>query len=336
MSWIKRNLFLLIGGLVALGLIGYAGYFSYTQKGRVDEVTGQLNAQTEELKRLTTRDPYPNQGNIDAAREEQKREVQFIDRSRVFFTPVTTLTNIDSAGFKGLLETTIFQMNRDAKEAGVELPAKFDFTFSPQRKRVDFAAETLVPLSTRLAEIKALTSVLFDARVHSITSLRRIPVAKEDDVATEILLGRKSTTNAVTGTISSPYEVIFQGFTTELATVLDGFTRSPHSFIVKNLDVQTNIVTTATTEGAPVYYQSGIPSAAEPRAMSPAELLRSRYGIGGRYGSRPTLTPPPAAATQVTTAPAVRRGPETILDERPLRITMFIEAITLSPSVKAK
>lgn len=335
MTWIKRNLFLLIGGLVALGLIGYAGYFSYAQKGLVDEVTSQLNAQTEELKRLTTRDPYPNQGNIESAREEQKREAGFIEKAQKFFMPVTAVTNIDSAGFKGLLETTIFQLNRDAKEAGVELPAKFDFTFSPQRKRVDFTADTLVPLSIRLAEIKALCDVLFDARIHSLTGLRRVPVAKEDDAANDFLLGKKPSTNTVTGTVSSPYEVVFQGFSSELAGVLDGFTRSSHSFIVKNIDVQTNATVAVASEGGPVFYQPGVTSA-EPRPMNAAEIMRQRYGIGGgsRYGGRPQVAAPPAAAAPTTAAPAVRRGPETILDERPLRITMFIEAVTLSPSVK--
>jgi hypothetical protein len=35
-------------------------------------------------------------------------------------------------------------------------------------------------------------------------------------------------------------------------------------------------------------------------------------------------------------APAVRKGPETVLDERPLKITMYIEAVRLIERAKPK
>lgn len=334
MNWIKRNIFLLIGGLVALGLLGYAGYFSFARKELVDEVTNQLNAQTEELKRLTTRDPYPNESNIDSAKQEQLREAALIEKARKFFTPVSSFTNLDSAAFKNYLETTIFQLDRDAKDAGVELPAKFDFTFGPQRKRVDFTADTLVPLATRLAEIQALCEILYNARIHALSALRRIPVAKEDDGAADYLIGKKPTTNTVTGTISSPYEIVFQGFTSEIAGVLDGFAHSPHCFIVKNVDVQTNAAAGASSEGAPVYFQPmASPGAAPEPVLSPSEMMRRRYGLGRRGPIN--VPPPPAAAAPVMAAP-VRRGPETVLNERPLKITMYIEAVTLPPAAPAK
>lgn len=336
MSWIKRNIFLLVGGLVALGLLGYAGYYSYTEKTRVEEVTGLLNEKTTELKRLTTRDPHPNQGNIDLAKQEQVRENALIEKVRRFFTPVATFTNLDSATFKNYLETTIFQLDREAKDAGVELPQKFDYTFGPQRKKVDFTPDTLIPLASRLAEIQVLCDVLYDARVHSIVSLRRVPVAKDDDSANDYLLGKKPATNSVTGAVSSPYEVVFQGFTSELAGVLNGFSRSPHCFIVKNVDVQTNSAS-ATTPGdsVPIYYNPG--TTAPGRQISPQDMMRMRYGLGmrNRYGGGPQAAPAaPVVAAPVTAAPT-RRGPETILDERPLKITMYIEAVTI-PVAKPK
>jgi hypothetical protein len=285
---------------------------------------------------LTTRDPHPNQSNIDLAKQEQVREGALIEKVRRFFTPVTTFTNLDSATFKNYLETTIFQLDRDAKDAGVELPAKFDFTFAPQRKKVDFTPDTLIPLASRLAEIQVLCDVLYDARVHSIASLRRVPVAKEDDSANDYLLGKKPATNSVTGAIVSPYEVVFQGFTSELAGVLDGFARSPHCFIVKNVDVQTNAAAaTGPGESAPIYYNPSGP--APGRQLSPMDMMRMRYGVGmrNRYGGGPTAAPvAPVVAAPVTAAPA-RRGPETILDERPLKITLYVEAVTI-PVAKPK
>jgi hypothetical protein len=54
-----------------------------------------------------------------------------------------------------------------------------------------------------------------------------------------------------------------------------------------------------------------------------------------RYGGGPTAAPvAPVVAAPVTAAPA-RRGPETILDERPLKITLYVEAVTI-PVAKPK
>src|SRR2546429_2443591 len=338
MNWLKKNLFLALGGVVALGLLGFAIFFLLTRKQVVDEVTEQLNTRTQELKDLVSRDPHPNQENIEAARKEQKKLAAFLQESRKFFVPVAGFTNIDSAAFKDLLQTTISELEHGAEKAGVTLPAKYDFTFTPQRKSVDFAADTLVPLATQVAEIKAICDVLFDARVHTLTSLRRAPVAKEDQGATDYLIGRKPETNAVTGAVLVPYEIQFQGFTAELAAVLEGFYRSPNCFIVRNLDVQTNIVNVAadSSQTIPSYLPYYPPTTLAPGvAPSPEQLMRQRYGPygggpgGGRYpGMGPGRgyygQPPPVAPTPTPgmfAAPAARRGPETILDERPFQVT---------------
>src|ERR1041384_174019 len=105
MNWLKKNLGLVVGGTIALCLLGFAIYFLLTSKQTVDEVTGQLTGETEKLKALTTRDPYPNQENIEAARKEQKKLAAFVQDSRRFFVPVADFTNVESSAFKTLLET---------------------------------------------------------------------------------------------------------------------------------------------------------------------------------------------------------------------------------------
>jgi hypothetical protein len=338
MTWLKRNLFLVVGGLIVLGLLGFAGYNLYTKKQQVDAVTVDLNAQTEELKRLMTRNPHPDQDNIDAAKREQTKLADFLNQSRKYFVPVIAFDKLDSAAFKELLEKTITGLERGAEKTGVSLQPKYNFTFSPQRTRLDFAPETLVPLATQVAEIKALCDVLYQARVHALVGLRRIPVAKEDEGATDYLIGKKPVTNTVTGAIQSPYEVTFQGFSAELAAVLEGLYRSSNCFVVKNIDVQTNLVAVATdTTSSPSYIPSFLQPTVPQPMMSPEEMMRRRYGIGAnsgdRYrqrGERPSFFPPPVATAPAVAPPAVRRGPETVLDERPFKVTMFVEAVRLT------
>ena len=340
MDWLKKNLFLVTGGSVAFGLLGFALFFLFTRKQAVDEVSGQLTAQTEELKNLVNRDPHPNQENIEKARQEQKKLAAFLEQSRRFFVPVASFTNIESAAFKNQLETTISDMLHDADKAGVSLPnapAKYDFTFKPQRSSVDFPPDTLVPLAMQVAEIKAICDILFAARVQTMVGLRRTPVSKEDEGTTDYLFGRKPTTNTVASAVLVPYEIVFQGFTAELAAVLEGFYRSSNCFVVKNIDVQTNLVLAAAAEPVPSYVPYTMTAPAPSGAPTPQQMnqmMMRRYGLHGP-GMRP-IVPPPAATPTTAFTPPPRRGPETILDERPLKVTMYIEAIRFFERARTK
>jgi len=292
---------------------------------------------------LVARDPYPNQENIEKSKAEQKKLVEFLDQTRKFFVPVASFpTNLDGATFKNLLETTISELVQDAEKSGVSLPSsnRYDFTFKPQRSSLDFAPATLVPLAMQVSEIKAICDVLFDARIHTLVGLRRAPVAKEDEgnvSSSDYLGGRKLATNAVTGAVLAPYEIVFHGFSTELAAVLEGFYRSPNCFIVKNIDVQTNVVSASVDYFVPSYVPSysftpGVP----PPALNPYDEMRRRYG--DRYSRRPNMPVPLPAPAPTLVAPAapVRRGPETVLDERPLKITMYVEAVRLAERARPK
>src|SRR3989441_12101988 len=106
MNWLKQNLFLVVGGVVALALLGFAIYFLLTRKSMVDEVTAELNTRTEEWKQLVAGDPYPNQESIERAKGEQKKLAEFLDQTRKFFVPVASFpTNLDDATFKYLFDT---------------------------------------------------------------------------------------------------------------------------------------------------------------------------------------------------------------------------------------
>src|SRR5438093_7070907 len=285
MNWLKRNLFLVVGGVVALALLGFAILFLLTRKNMVDEVTAELNTRSEEWKQLVAAEPYPNQENIEKAKGEQKKLGEFLDQTRKFFVPVASFpTTLDGATFKYLLETTIAELVHDAEKSGVSLPSsnRYDFTFKPQRNSLDFAPGTLVPLAMQVSEIRAICDVLFDARVHTLVGLRRAPTAKEEEgtaSSTDYLSGRKPATNAVTGAVLAPYEIVFQGFSTELAAVLEGFYRSPNCFIVKNVDVQTNVVSAT----ADYFVQPYVPYSVTPSPGVPTPPYNPQQEMMRRY-----------------------------------------------------
>ena len=339
MTWLKRNLFLVIGGAVAVALLCGAGFILWSQKQRADGVTVELDGLITEYQTLTGRDPFPNQENIDATKIEQTRLAGLLEDCRRHFVPTTSYTNIDSATFKEILENTIAELEKEAERSGVKLPEKYNFTFKAQRETTVFTAADLLPLTGQVADIRAICEVLYNARVHSLSGIRRVAVSKSDQGSTEFLTILKASTNAETAAVVTPYEFTFQGFSGELANVLDGCSRSPHCLIVKNVNIEPAGATGASpeAEAAPVAYPvPGVSAPPDPGAPTGADILRRRYGLrspGGLRGAadRYRLNVP---APVTTVAAPVRRGPETVLDEKPLKITMLIDSVRLLPRAK--
>ena len=337
MTWLKRNLFLVIGGAVAVALLCGAGFILWSQKQRADGVTVELDGLITEYQTLTGRDPFPNQENIDATKIEQTRLAGLLEDCRRHFVPTTSYTNIDSATFKEILENTIAELEKEAERSGVKLPEKYNFTFKPQRDTMVITAADLLPLTSGLADIRAICEVLYQARVHSLSAIRRVPVSKSDQGSTEFLTNLKASTNAETAAVVTPYEFTFQGFSGELASVLDGFSRSPHCLIVKNVNVEPAGATSTEGEPAPVMYSTpGVSVPVPEAAPSPAEVMRRRYGLrapGGMRGAADRYQQNVPAPVTTVAAP-IRRGPETVLDEKPLKITMLIDSVRLPPRPK--
>ena len=347
MNWLKRNLFLVMGGVAALVFLGLAGFYLYQQKQKESQVTAALEGQITEWKRLTSRDPSANEENIEAAKKEQTRLGELLRSNREFFLPTATFTNIDSATFKNLLETTIFDLEKLAARSGVSLPRDYHFTTKWLRQSVVFKEAELLPLAYQLVEIRALCAVLFEARVHALVRIRRVPVSKQDTGTSEYLTGSKITTNAVTGAVVTPYEVTFQAFSPELAAVLTGLQQSRHAFVVKMLDVE-HIEDTGTLPMEETPYSLPLPGVVPAPAtqQSETERMRQRYGgmaPGGargagreflqRYGSGPGAQPPGmrpgAPATVYAPAGSSRRGPEVVLEEKQLKVTLTVDAVRL-------
>jgi hypothetical protein len=352
MNWLKRNLFLVLGALAALVLLGLAGFYLYQQKQKETQVTAALEAQITEWKRLTNRKPSANEENIEAAKKAQAALAELLKTNREYFEPASTVTNMDSATFKNLLENTIFDLEQKASRHGVSLPRNYHFTTESLRKSVVFQEAELVPLAHQLAELKALCEVLFEARIHSLQRIRRVPVSKQDTGSTEYLTNAKMITNSVTGAVITPYEVTFNAFSAELAAVLTGLQQSRHPFMVRMMDVEHAPDTGSMLETMPVPMSPGYtaPMPGQP-PPSGADLMRQRYGQtrggpggGGmsrdmmeRYGIRPGGARPGVPQSPGTVyAPAAptRRGPETVLEEKQLKVTLTVEAVRLPPTAE--
>jgi hypothetical protein len=351
MDWIKRNLYFLVGSLVALALMGLAGWYLYSKWQLNNDILGQLDEQYAKLKTLSEQNPHPGSGKIDnikIAKEQQQELRDYIRKTRPYFQlcpaiPQPESGKLTSQEFSSALSVTISEMQREATRASVVLPPNdsknnsYSFSFAAQRESLAYLPSSLAPLSVQLGEVKAICAVLFAAKVNSLDNLRRERVSDDDLKGPQTdYLPDKSVTNELA--VLSPYEVTFRCFSSELATVLAGYASSPCGMIiVKTINVESAPAVEAPggPMGAPAALAPGYnyappPPSAAPPPRSAEDSFAARYGMRGRRPApRPTPQPTPTYYAPPTAPPANKGGLPLVLDEKQLRVTLMLNVVKL-------
>lgn len=331
MPWLKRNLLLVIGGVVALGLLGFAGYFFYSKLQLEDAVKGQLDDQTKELERLMKLDPHPGTekvNNIEAARKQEQDLQAFLAQAQKVFCKPDYPKGLGGGQFRLLLDNTLDDLRRSADRAGVKLPQDYGFTFSGQKTLMAFDQPTIEPLAMALMDIRNVAKILFEARVLSLDGIRRTGIATQDvpnpNTGISEFWNRKPQTNDLD--ISTPYEFTFRCFTPELAAVLEGLYRSTNFYIVKNVATDTTLA--AGTEPDPNAEGGG--TGMTPSSMQQM-MMMMRYGgrMGGRTMMQPQMIAPVAP-------PPGSRGLPVLVDEKPFRTILWVDVVRLRDPNEAK
>jgi hypothetical protein len=296
MNWVKRNLFFVIGGILALGLLGAAGFYDYKSWERNSAAFDKLTDIYNKLRELTNQRPSPGNdkiSNIEIAKQQEQQLRDEIRQTWNYFQPIEPIpdpTNgpVSSETFANALHRMIDQLQRDATSASVSLPPQYSFSFEAQRSRVKFDPGSLNALATQLGEVRVISEILFAARVNALDGIQRARVSENDVNGPQSdYLADNSVTNDLA--VMTPYAVTFRAFSPEIAQMLAGFASSPHGFIVKSINVQ------------------------------PAEAMAS-----------PEMgAPPPPVSTPG--APPGKGGLQTALQEQLLRVTIEVEIVKLLP-----
>jgi hypothetical protein len=363
MSWIKRNLYFVIGSFVALVLMGLAGWFLYSKWGLNNDILTKLNADYEELKTLNGQKPHPGAGqinNIKRAQEQRDQVREFVKKTRSYFQAVPhipDLPKVTDHDFSVALSRTIEQLQHDATNASVALPNNYSFSFEAQKSRINFAANSLDRLAIQLGEVKLLCDALFSAKINSLDNLRRERVSPDDSSGPQTdYLTEKSITNELA--VLTPYEVTFRCFSSELASVLSNIAAAPAGLLVKTVNVElapaaptpestTPLVMNPMQYAQPTQQISPEMEDAMARANAQASMMR-RYGSmmrgGGGGGIDPSMggiplregpAPPPQVyvpPTPTGPAAAAKGGLPTVLDEKQLKVTLNLILVKLLPA----
>ena len=77
-------------------------------------------------------------------------------------------TNLTVQAFAAKLARTLYDLQRDATSAGVQLSqAKYEFSFRQQNQTVKLAPGSLAPLAVQLGEVKAICDLLIAAKINA-------------------------------------------------------------------------------------------------------------------------------------------------------------------------
>jgi hypothetical protein len=321
MGWIKRNLFFVVGGLLALGMLGGAGFFIYTGWARNSGQSAKLNEIYDKLQEIAKQQPAPGNAKINntqIAKDQEKQELDWIAAAGKYFQSIPAIppgVPVPSAAYAEGLRQTIALLQHEADSASVTLPPKCSFSFSTQLGELKFAPGSLELLATQLGEVKAITEIFFAARVNDLDSIQRVRVSEDDTAGLQSdYIDERPLTNDLA--VFTPYMVTFRSFTPELARVISGFANSPNPFIVKSIIVQPATVG-VTTE---------VSSEAAPNPYAPGGVMSERER---RY--RGHMAAPMVAPEQPPPSAPGKGGLQTVLKEQLLQIKMEVVVVKLLP-----
>jgi hypothetical protein len=182
MTWIRENKFL--AGFFGFILVAAAGlgFLIYQAYGHFGEVDDNYKQQIEKLNGLQSAVPYPDQGNLNKAKEQQtayvgniKNLLQDVAAVQFQMEPLTP------EAFQDNLRATVNSVT--AKAAPKQLPDKFGLGFERYLTETP-RKEAASTLGRELKAVEFIVNELIDSKVESITSVIRPPLPEENGTIT--------------------------------------------------------------------------------------------------------------------------------------------------------
>jgi hypothetical protein len=314
MLWIKRNLFLVVFGVIALGLLGWSVMYFLGKRALNTQFETDLQAAKGQLEALYTKVPFPSPTNINLAKAELARVRQNINAAKQYFTPVP-FEKVADKDFTVLLQNTIFDLQKRAQQSGIELPERdYAFSFKAQKNALTFAPGSFPTLPLQLAEIKAISDVVYESKINRVANIKRMRVTTDDPAGSADYHEYMISTNMATGTVSNPYEFTVHCFSGDLGKLLEGLYKSPYGFIVKSVAIEPAPEAPAPAPGA-----GRAPIPVQPQIQPPP--ARRDGAAPQPPGQLPGARPPPARAGSRPEAL------KTILIEKLLKATLLVEVV---------
>jgi len=317
MSWAKRNLYFLVSGIVAVVLLGAAGWYCYSSWQSNSANGDKLKGAYDQLSNIAKKPVGAGNdkvNNIEAAKEQTKEVKTRVAEMEKFFAPVRGIPNtnhFEDRVLSSAVRDTIAQLRAAAQSHSVLLPGpEFAFSFSLQAGKITYDPSSGPALAGQLGEIKTICDTLYASRIIALDSIQRERTADDANLTYAANGGSAASGNYYCDSYSmtndniviTPYQVTFQCFTPELGGVISSFANQPHTIIVKTLNLQ------------------------------PSDMSAGSYGgytAGGYTGAGVYPGSPYATAGQFT---AARGSVPSAIDEKKLKVTMLLDFVKIVPA----
>jgi hypothetical protein len=326
MGWIKRNLFLVVGGLLTLLFLGGAGFYIFKGWSGNSEASSTLNELYDKLQQYSQEPIQPGNDktdNVKTAKEQEQQMRDWINLARQYFQPIASIPQgeVTSKTYATALNNTVNLLQLEAKDNSVTLPPQYNFSFQVQSTKLTISSG-LEPLAQQLGEVKAITEILFAARINQLNGIQRVRVSDDDANGLQAdYIDNRPITNELA--VITPYVLSFDTFSPELGKVLSGFASSTNGYIVKSVSVQPSNAAGA-SPAAPNYPGQYPPGPGGPEGVQRGGINNYQRGMG-RFAEPVPQQPPPVAA-----APS-KGGLQTVLKEQLLHITLEVDIVKLLP-----
>ncbi|MCX6997975.1 MAG: Amuc_1100 family pilus-like protein [Kiritimatiellaeota bacterium] len=175
MDFIKKNLWLFLGGGGAILLLLAAAVFLFWQISGFRRVNTTLAEAHDRLLQLHRRNPYPSESNVLLVQSNlallESYQQQLADQLRRGQIEPQAMQPVD---FNHYVHTTIRKMLAQAKQLNMTLPQKFAFGFEAYYQEGLFPANADVSrLTVQLQSVEALFELLCQIKISEIVALDR-------------------------------------------------------------------------------------------------------------------------------------------------------------------
>lgn len=254
----NSKVWLTVFGLVAVLLLGGAGYYAFSSFGKYSEAMETWNSQVGTIESLEGRSLYPNQENEDALRESV---VSYDGAVKELFTSLNTFQKeldkeLANTEFQQRVKTRVEDFRGFAQSGGLEIVTDEEFELGFNVYSANLPQPDLVAvLDYELDAIDNLLRELVVSGADRLTSFTRDPIPGEAGGADEQESGVVHKYPVRLRTVTS-HEAL-QTFLNKLANDKDYF------YIVRVLKVK-NQVTEGATKGTSLEEQASLPSFQDP------------------------------------------------------------------------
>ncbi|MBI5394005.1 MAG: hypothetical protein HZA91_01775 [Verrucomicrobia bacterium] len=258
LDWARKNIGLVIGGVISLGVIGWIGWRAWDAFSRQQTATEDLQQALSKLERLHKRKPYPHPANMVVLSNNFERlsgtgELRGTDdwlETLVARSPALAdlMDKVQGSGFNTVLVQRKNTLLAKAKDNAVTLPENFGFGFG--RYVTLGVAPTnnldgIRLLLTQWSAVETISQVLFSNRVERIEAIRRATFDISRDPGAPPGSGQGSEESVIAPIRDVPGEVLrvlpfemdFVCDNDSLRGVLGGLTAAAPFLVVRSIEV---------------------------------------------------------------------------------------------------